>query len=49
MPQPPSYDRTKDFAEDYGDNTDHVALTARRKASTQSAPIWPCCSVTMGR
>ena len=26
--QPPRYERTKDFTEDYGDNTDHAALNA---------------------
>lgn len=28
MAQPPRYDRNKDFAEDYADSTDHVALNA---------------------
>lgn len=36
MAQPPRYDRNKDFAADYGDNTDGVALNAEYDAAAQS-------------
>ncbi|MBC2768565.1 hypothetical protein [Pusillimonas minor] len=36
MAQPPRYNRTKDFAEDYGDNTDHPALNAELDAVSSS-------------
>lgn len=36
MAQPPRYDRLKDFAEDYGDNTDHAALNAELDNASSS-------------
>jgi hypothetical protein len=36
MPQPPKYQRTKDFTVDYGDNTDHNALNAELDSAAAS-------------
>ena len=36
MAQPPAYNRTKDFAEDFGNETDHSALNAELDRASNS-------------
>lgn len=36
MPQPPKYQRTKDFTVDYGDQTDHAALNSELDSAASS-------------